>query len=449
MTDVPASPPALFNRDFTLFLVSLCAATLAMQIQATSVGYQLFELTRDPLSLGLIGLAEALPFVSLALVGGHVADRRDRRRIVVLAFAVMSLAAAGLLLLALRAQRSGAGALSPALVGAAIYALIVVGGVCRAFLQPARIALSAQIVPRVLYPRAIAWRTGVFQLAAIAGPATGGLLYGWVGARGAYLVAFCLFLVACATMALVRPPPRVATATATPTSFVRSIREGLRYVIGDKLLLPAITLDLFAVLFGGAVALLPVFAEEILKVGPRGFGLLRAAPAVGAVIASALLAFRPPLRKAGRAMLVSVAGFGLCMIGFALSRSFPLSLALLALSGALDMVSVLVRSTLLQLRVPENMLGRVSSINQIFIGSSNEIGAFESGVAARLVGTAPSVVMGGMITLGVVGVITWKAPALRQLGPLVADPVPPPAPPGEPAGRADKVGDPGAAPPTA
>jgi MFS family permease len=424
----PAPAPALFSRDFTLFLVSLCAATLAMQIQATSVGYQLFELTRDPLSLGLVGLAEALPFISLALVGGHVADRRDRRRIVVLGFAIMSLCAAGLLLLSQRARRSGAD-LTPALMGAAIYAAIVVGGVCRAFLQPARIALSAQIVPRQLYPRAIAWRTGVFQLGAIAGPAAGGLLYGWVGARGAYLAALGLFLVACASMAAVRPPPRAAGTGGVPTSFTRSIREGLRYVVGDKLLLPAITLDLFAVLFGGAVALLPVFAEEILKVGPRGFGLLRAAPAAGAVIASAVLAFRPPLRKAGRAMLLSVAAFGLCMIGFALSRSFVLSLLLLGASGAMDMVSVLVRSTLLQLRVPEHMLGRVSSINQIFIGSSNEIGAFESGVAARLVGTVPSVVLGGMVTLAVVGVISWKAPALRRLGALSVEPLPPAPPP--------------------
>ena len=419
-----APPPSpLFTRDFTLFLFSLAAATLAVQIQATVVGYQLYEITRDPLSLGLAGLAEALPFIGLALLGGHVADRRDRRRIVVLAFAVMSLAAGLLLLLA----RHGA-ALRPALLGGAIYAAIVVGGVCRAFLQPARIALSAQIVPRPLYPRAIAWRTGVFQLAAIAGPAGGGLLYGWVGASGAYLAALGLFLAACAFMLPVRPPPRPATVGG-PTSFAGSVLEGLRYVTGDKLLLPAITLDLFAVLFGGATALLPIFAEEILQVGPRGFGLLRAAPAAGAVVASAVLAYRRPLERAGRAMLLSVAGFGVCMIAFALSRSFVLSLLLLAVGGGLDMVSVLVRSTLLQLRVPEQMLGRVSSINQIFIGSSNEIGAFESGVAARLLGTVNSVVLGGTITLAVVAAVAARAPALRRLGPLVSTEVAAAAPP--------------------
>jgi len=217
-------------------------------------------------------------------------------------------------------------------------------------------------------------------------------------------------------MASVRPPAR--TDRRPPAPFFTSVREGVAVLFREPVLLPAVVLDLFAVLFGGATALLPIFAEEILHVGPRGFGLLRAAPAVGALLASAVMVARGPFRRAGRTLLLGVAGFGLCMIGFALSRSFLLSLALLAASGALDMVSVLVRSTLLQLRVPEALLGRVASINQIFIGSSNEIGAFESGAAARLLGTVPSVVMGGAITLAVVAVVAWRAPALRRLGPL-------------------------------
>jgi MFS family permease len=414
-------PPTLFTRDFLLFLVGLAAATLGIQIQTTVVGYQLYEITRDPLSLGALGLAEALPFVSLALLGGHVADVVDRRRVVVGAFAVMTLAAGLLLALTLPGGR-----FAPATLQLGIYAVIALGGVCRAFLQPSRTALSAQIVPRVLYPRAIAWRTGLFQLCAIVGPACGGLLYGWVGGTGAYLATIALMLVALGTMLAVRVPRRTAPTARTP--LLSSVGEGVRYLLADRLLLPAITLDLFAVLFGGAVALLPVFAEDILRVGPEGFGLLRAAPAVGALAASGLLAYLPPLRRAGRALLLSVAGFGISMIGFALSRSFPLSLLLLAASGALDMVSILVRSTLLQLRVPEHMLGRVSSVNQIFIGSSNEIGAFESGLAARLLGTVRSVVLGGAVTLAVVGVIAWRAPDLRRLGPLVppdADPAPP------------------------
>ena len=407
-----APPPTLFTRDFLLFLIGLGAATLGIQIQATVVGYQLYEITRDPLSLGAIGLAEALPFVSLALLGGHVADAVDRRRVVVAAFAVMSLAAAALLAITWRSHLLSAG-----LLQLGIYAVIVLGGVCRAFLQPSRTALSAQIVPRVLFPRAIAWRTGVFQLCAIVGPAFGGLLYGWVGATGAYVATVVLLLAALVTMLGVRVPPRATPPSRAP--LLNSVGEGVRFLLADRILLGAITLDLFAVLFGGAVALLPVFAEDILKVGPEGFGLLRAAPAVGALIASGLLAVLPPLRRAGRALLLAVAGFGLCMIGFALSRSFALSLLLLAASGGLDMVSILVRSTLLQLRVPEHMLGRVSSVNQIFIGSSNEIGAFESGVAARLLGTVRSVVLGGAVTLAVVGVIAWRAPELRRLGPLV------------------------------
>jgi MFS family permease len=411
-SEKPAPSLALWTPDFVFFLISTSAATLAVQIQAAVVGYQLYALTRDPLSLGAVGLAEALPFISLAPLGGHVADVVDRRRVALAGFAVMILVAGTLLTLTRLHASLGAGPLR-----LVIYAAVVVGGVARSFLQPSRIALSAQLVPRALYPRAIAWRTGLFQLCAVVGPAFGGLLYGWTGGGGAYLTSLLLLAGAAGAMAAIHPPPRGERRAAAP--FLTSVREGVAVLFREPVLLPALALDLFAVLFGGATALLPVFAEEVLHVGPRGFGLLRSAPAVGALLASALLMVRPPFRRAGRALLLSVAGFGLCMIGFALSRSFPLSLLLLAASGALDMVSVLVRSTLLQLRVPEAFLGRVSSINQIFIGSSNEIGAFESGVAASLLGTVPSVVMGGAITLAVVAVVAWRAPVLRRLGPLV------------------------------
>jgi MFS family permease len=410
----PAAPekPRLWTRDFALFLFSLGVATLAIQIQAAVVGYQLYEITRDPLSLGALGLAEALPFISLALVGGHVADLIDRRRVMMGAFAVLALGAGALLLLTAWRSRLPVGGLKWG-----IYGVIMLSGVCRAFLQPARTALSAQVVPRVLYPKAIAWRTGVFQLSAVTGPALGGLLYGWVGGQAAYLTSLALLLVAGLAMLGMRAYPR--SAGPRPGPIYSSVRAGLRFLTGDPVLLPAITLDLFAVLFGGAVALLPIFAEEILQVGPKGYGLLRAAPAAGALLASAVLAVRRPTPRAGRFLLTCVAGFGLATIGFGLSKSFALSLALLAVGGALDMGSILVRSTLLQLRVPDEMLGRVAAINQIFIGSSNEIGAFESGVAARLLGTVPSVVFGGSATLAVVGLCAWRAPALRRLGPLV------------------------------
>ncbi len=384
-------------------------------MQNTVVGYQMYQLTGDPLALGMVGLAEAIPFISLVLFGGHVADRRDRRRISLVAFAVLALAA--LALTVLTRQSTSQSALPAPAMKVAIYALIVTGGVCRSFLQPARAALSTQLAPRLHYARAVAWRTGVFQLCAVLGPALGGVVYAVGGANAGYLTATGLFTIAFLFMYWLRPPPREPLATRPP--ILQSLGEGIRFLRGDSILRGAILLDLFAVLFGGAVALLPVFAEEILKVGASGFGVLRAAPAVGAVVASLILAVSPPMRRAGLVMLLAVAGFGLAMIGFALSRWFVLSVALLAASGAFDMVSVLVRSTLLQLRVPDHMMGRVAAINQVFVGSSNEIGAFESGLAAKLLGTIPSVALGGLATLGVVGFAAVRWPEMRRLDRLV------------------------------
>lgn len=393
-------------------MASMVLVTLANQIQGTVVAYQIYELTRDPLSLGAVGLAEALPFIAFALFGGHVADARDRRRVSLAVLYVMVAMSGCLLLFSLKH-----GALGVARHKFAIYTTIVILGVCRSFLQPARAALNAELLPPSLYAKAIAIRTSCFQLAMFAGPAGGGLLYAAIGPQGAYLTAGLLLVLAWLAMYRV-PKDRPTLAQKNGLSIIRSIREGFSYLASDRLLLSALLLDLFGVLFGGATALLPVFANEILTVGSRGFGMLRAAPAVGALLASIFLATRPPLRRAGRTLLVSTAGFGLAMVAFALSKSFVLSLGLLAASGALDMVSVVVRSTLLQLRVPGQLLGRVASINQIFIGSSNEIGAFESGVAARLLGVIPSVVFGGGMTLLVTGATAWLGPELRKLGRL-------------------------------
>ena len=397
---------------FSDFIVSMVLVTLANQIQATVVAYQIYELTRDPLSLGAVGLAEALPFVSLALFGGHVADVRDRRRVSLTVMYVM--VAMSVCLLGLTLERAMIGAVRHKF---AIYSVIVVLGVCRSFLQPARAALNAELLPPSLYAKAIAIRTSLFQLAMVTGPAGGGLLYAAVGPAGAYAAAAAFLVIAWVGMYRI-PKNRPTRTESTGLSVTRSIREGFSYLASDRLLLSALLLDLFGVLFGGATALLPVFANEILVVGSRGFGILRAAPAVGALAASVFLASRPPLRRAGPTLLIATAGFGLSMIVFAVSKSFFLSVGVLALSGALDMVSVVVRSTLLQLRVPGRLLGRVASINQIFIGSSNEIGAFESGVAARLLGVVPSVVFGGAITLLVTGVTSVRAPELRRLGRL-------------------------------
>jgi len=403
--------------SYRWFLVSLGTATLASQVQGAAVAYQLYALTHDPLSLGMIGLAEALPFILCALPAGHLADVRDRRRLGAAALVVLMLAAVALWLVS-RFQ----GPLGGRAVQATIYGVIALTGICRSFLQPARSVLTGELVPRELLPAAVSWRSGMWQLAAVTGPALGGVLYAAFGPRVAYVVTASLLLGAvlawtrmAALGASVPVPPRRA-------AMLHSLKEGFRFLRHEPVILPAIALDLFAVLFGGAVALLPVFAEDILRVGPSGYGVLRAAPAVGAVAMSLLLVLRPPLRRAGPSMLGAVALFGVFTIAFALSRSFVLSVALLAASGAVDMISVVIRGTLMQLRVPPTMLGRLSAINQIFIGSSNEIGAFESGLAARLLGTVPSVVFGGAMTLLVVATAVWRAPALRKLQELGGGP---------------------------
>jgi MFS family permease len=398
---------ALRIPNFRWFVTSLLAMTVATQIQAVVVSWQIYELTRDPLSLGLIGLAEAVPFLGFALFAGHVADRTNRLRISLMALVVLLACSLTLLGFTLRPGTVAAHRVWP------IYAVIFVSGIARSFLQPARSALGAELVPRSLYPNAVTWRSSAWQLAEVVGPAIGGLVYGFGTARAAYGVDAALMAVGVVSLTRMRHAPR--SSPPSGESFRESLATGLRFVRSQPVVLGALSLDLFSVLFGGAVALLPVFAAEILHVGPQGLGILRASPAVGAVLISLAMAHRPPLRRAGRTLLVSVALFGLSMIGFGLSRNFFLSTTLLALSGMVDTVSVVVRSTLLQVLTPDHLLGRVASVNAIFIGSSNELGAFESGTAARLIGTVPSVVLGGVLTLVVVAVTAIKVPSLRRL----------------------------------
>jgi MFS family permease len=381
--------------------------TVASQIQGLVVSWQVYEVTHDPLSLGLIGLAEALPFIGFSLYAGHVADRLNRRTISMTALVVMLIC--GLVLLALNLtpgflHRYGAGP---------FYAIIFVTGIARSFLQPSRNALGAEIVPRPLYPNAVAWRSSTWQTAAVLGPALGGLLYGFASATVAYSVDALLMIVALVSFAAIVYERRFAAEMND--SVVESLKVGLRFVWRESVLVSALTLDLFSVLLGGAEALLPIFAATILHVGPEGLGILRAAPAVGAVLISVYLAHRPPFERAGRTLLLAVAMFALCIIAFGLSRSFVVSVVLLAISGMADQVSVLIRSTLLQTLTPEHLLGRVSSVNSIFIGSSNEIGAFESGVTAKLLGTVRAVVLGGVASLGVVAIIAARVPRLRKL----------------------------------
>jgi len=397
---------------FRHYLASVGVVTLAIQLQGTVVAYQVYELTKSPLRIGLVGLAEAVPFISLALLGGYFADRHDRRRV-----SMLMLLASCVLSLGLLASSLVGAALGPTTHTAVIYAIMAIWGVCRSFLQPARGALYAEVLPPELYARSIAIRSSCFQLAMVTGPALGGLLYAAVGPRGAYAAAALLFAGGLQQTYLI-PRVRITPFAGTDKRLWSGIGEGFRYLAGDRLLLPALLIDLFAVLFGGATALLPVFANEILRVGSRGFGVLRAAPAVGALAASVWLSRRPPLSRAGPAMLWMVGGFGVATIGFGLSRDFALSVGLLLCLGVCDMVSVVVRGTLLQLRVPGHLLGRITAINQMFIGSSNELGAFESGLAARLLGTVPAVVLGGCVTLLVAASAAIGAPELRKLGAL-------------------------------
>lgn len=399
---------ALRHREFRWFVVSLFAMVVSSQLQAVVVGWQVYRITHDPLSLGLIGLAEALPFIAIALPAGYLADRRNRRTISALALVVLAGCSVALLALSATPGLLARSGVMP------VYLTIFVSGVARSVLQPARQAMSAEIIPRSMYQNAIAWRSSTWQVASVIGPALGGLLYGFAGPVVAYAVAAALMLVALVGFLRVSytPMPR----SLQDSSMSAELVTGLRFVWSEKAILAALSLDLFSVFLGGAEALLPVFASEILRVGPQGLGLLRAAPAAGAVAMGIFIAHRRPFERAGRAMLIAVGVFALAIIGFGLSRNFALSMALLALSGMADNVSVVIRSTLIQVLTPREMLGRVAAVNSIFIGSSNELGAFESGVAARLLGAVRAVVLGGSAALLVVGATARLVPRLRTLG---------------------------------
>ncbi|HEX2123380.1 MAG TPA: MFS transporter [Thermoanaerobaculia bacterium] len=392
--------------DFRRLLLANGTLTVAREAQIVVVGWQVFELTRDPLTLGLVGLAEALPFIAVALYAGHVADRSTRRTVALAGTFGLLLSAVALLLLTLTPGAITATRVWP------VYVIIALGATARSFMRPAVFALSAEVLPRELYPNAVAWRTSTWHLAAVAGPAAGGLIYGFSGPALAYGCVIGAMALAMAVVASVTHRARPPMLEELPIG--ESLESGIRFVMSEQVLLAAMTLDLFAVLFGGAVALLPAFAT-MLSAGPEGLGILRAAPAIGSIVTGLVIAHRPPMRNAGLAIFASVAAFGVCMLGFALSRSFWLSFAFLVASGVADNVSVVIRSTLLQTRTPDHLLGRVSAVNQIFIGSSNEIGAFESGVAARLLGVVPSVIFGGCMTLLVVVLVAWRAPELRRL----------------------------------
>jgi MFS family permease len=395
-------------RDFRLFMLFRFFTTIAFQMQGLIVGWQVYEITRDPLALGLIGLAEALPNIVTALYAGHAADRYNRKRIIVW-FTLLFLVGTTLLFLF---SIKSLGLLS-ALGVIPIYLVVMISGISRSFLYPSIIALMSQLIPRHLYTNASTWNSTMWHIAAITGPALGGLIYGFSGVRIAYLSVLFFLFVAISLLFFVknRPLPQMNKGE----TIMQRLSSGIKFVFNNQILLGAMSLDMFAVLFGGAVAMLPVFAAEVLMVGPQGLGFLRAAPMLGAVVMSLFMAHQPPMIRAGRYLMIGVAGFGLSIICFALSRNFYLSLVLLVFSGLFDNISVIIRSTAMQLLTPDEMRGRVASVNAIFIGSSNEIGSFESGVAAKIMGLIPSVIFGGIMTLGIVGFTARYAPKLRKL----------------------------------
>lgn len=399
---------ALRIPEFRLFVSGRLCLSLALQMQGVIVGWQIYSLTKDPLALGLIGLTEAIPAIVVALYAGHVADNNSRKKIIVTCLSVLVLCAVALLL-----YTTPAGALLQKFGVIPIYAVIFLTGIARGFINPAIFSFMPQLVNnKELYGNAISWASTISQSAAVGGPAVGGLLYGLLGITATYAVDMGLLFFALLFFILIAAKPLPQTAERLPMK--ESLLSGLRFVFGNQLLLSAISLDLFAVLFGGAVALLPIFAADILHTGPVGLGFLRAAPAAGSVLMAIYITYNPIRVGAGKRMLWCVAGFGFCIIFFGLSTSFWLSLGLLVLSGMFDSISVIIRSTLMQTLTPEHMKGRVSAVNNIFVGSSNEIGSFESGLAAKLLGVVPAVVLGGFMTLGVVSFTALKADKLRK-----------------------------------
>jgi len=411
---------ALRHSGFVLYMLGWVVSVIGQQVQSVAVQWQIYQristASKDSgaLALGIVGGVQALPLILLALPAGHLADRRDRRKIISLSQFAAAICSIGL---ALTSHFHGSIPL--------LYLLLFLGATAQAVGWPARSALMPQLVPDGIFANAATWNSSAFQVAAVAGPAIGGFVVGWyfMGPTGAYILDAACALTFCLLMLTIRPRP--AERSREPAT-LSTLLAGVRFVWNTKVLLGAISLDLFAVLLGGAIYLLPVFAEDILHVGALGFGWLRAAPAIGAFVMAIIIAHRPPMKRAGSAMLWSVAIFGLATIVFAFSPFFALSLAALAITGAVDNVSVVVRHTLVQMLPPERMRGRVSAVNNVFIGASNEIGGLESGLSAYLLGlifgpvrgAIASVALGGLGSILTVATVALLFKPLRQFGPL-------------------------------
>jgi MFS family permease len=401
---------ALRYREFNIFLFVRFAMVFAWTMQFVVIEWEVYSLTKDPLSLGIIGLMEVIPAVSLALFAGHVVDQKEKKGLLagcILGFTAISI---GLFLLTWPLVTVN---LAQGFILWAIYLLVFGGGIVRAFLGPTIFSLFSLLVPKKIYPNAATWSSSVWQMGAVVGPAVAGFSISWIGVHWSMLLILGCSLVALLLLTKIPKKPILNPKIGEPV--LKSLKEGIKYVWNTKVILGAITLDMIAVLFGGAVALLPIYAQDILKVGAEGFGILRAAPAVGALIIMFTAAYFPLNKQAGMKLLLSIFGFGICIIVFGLSTVFWISVVAMFLSGVTDGISMIIRQTILQLKTPDHMRGRVAAVNSMFVGSSNELGAFESGITAKWMGVVTAVVFGGCMTVVTVITTGFVFPAFRKL----------------------------------
>ena len=399
---------ALRIKEFNIFLALRFVLVFAWSMQFIVVEWQVYSLTKDPLSLGIIGLMEIIPALGMALFAGHIVDQKEKRNLFLKIISLFSLISLGLFFIS-----GDSITWNTNTILYAIYGFVFFGGLLRSFFGPTIFSLIALIVPKKVYPNAATWSSSTWQMASILGPAVGGFTINWIGIHWSLCIVFILVMVALILGTMISKKPVLNPKIGEPV--LESLKEGIRFVFSTKAILGALSLDMIAVLFGGAVALLPVFAQDILKVGSEGFGILRAAPAVGAFLTMLITAYIPISKKAGLKLLVAVFGFGISIIVFGLSTIFWVSVVALFFSGVTDGVSMVIRQTILQLKTPDHMRGRVASVNTMFVGSSNELGAFESGLTAKLMGTVTAVVFGGGMTILTVLTTGVISPSFRKL----------------------------------
>lgn len=401
---------ALRFKEFNIFLLVRFAMVFAWSMQFVVIEWEVYSITKNPLSLGIIGLMEVIPAVGMALFAGHIVDQSEKRNLLIKCLLGFSVISFGLFLLT---WPRIVGEWSTNIILYSIYFLVFLGGFVRAFMGPTVFSLFSLVVPKKIYPNAATWSSSVWQMASVLGPALAGFSITWIGVHW----SMCLIVgfSALALVFLYQIPQKPILNPKIGESMMTSLKEGVTYVLKTKAIFGAITLDMIAVLFGGAIALLPIYAQDILKVGAEGFGVLRAAPAVGAFIVMFASAYFPLHRNAGMKLLIAVFGFGICIIIFGLSQTFWISVLALFFSGVTDGISMIIRQTILQLKTPDHMRGRVSSVNSMFVGSSNELGAFESGLTAKLMGTVTAVVFGGTMTLLTVLGFGIFSPTFRKL----------------------------------